>query len=551
MTPGIIFISDAGKSSFSASSPLKLSIDGRDADIQVIVNLVANNGRIVSPIDGDDAMSWAAAPKMNGIVLFSYLARHGIDVGIIDAFYAQREQFSRLLGQTPLAVVISTTFINDKDTLRRLAADIRQEAPDIPIIAGGPFVYTSYLLLQRSIAGGYDVDPARHQFLFLDASDEPAVDLYIVSSCGEAALLGALQRLRQNRRMGDLPNTARFSGTRYEFSARVDDAANTDNAAIEWKALPGGVFRSGVMSLQASTGCVFNCAFCNFSKDHRLNRIKSIDGIVEEMIAVSRRGIKYVWFVDDNFRLGKKNIHDVCRRFIDEDLKVKWMTFIRADVIDGIDIGLLKAAGCTEVQMGLESGDRQILKNMNKRADPVLYDRVIRNLLSAGINCSCYFIFGFPGETAASARRTREWIMALDRTPLDGSLAWSLFPFYLVPMSPIYEPEMRKVYELTGYMQHWHHRTMDSNGAMNELIQTFLSMAHTGPIYRGDNLEYLSSLDPATRNRFHATRHALSKKAFQGRLEKQDIVAAFRRSMPEVFGRGDTGLPLPFKKASA
>ena len=73
--------------------------------------------------------------------------------------------------------------------------------------------------------------------------------------------------------------------------------------------------------MQASTGCPFHCSFCNFTKDRRLTWIKSVDRMVAEMKAVKKRGARYVWFVDDNFRLGKENLEAVCRRFIDERLE--------------------------------------------------------------------------------------------------------------------------------------------------------------------------------------------------------------------------------------
>ncbi|MFH1984289.1 MAG: radical SAM protein [Pseudomonadota bacterium] len=532
----VIIIADAGASSFSATNPLKLTLDGCTADIQTVMNYVENDGRITPPVAGDGILSWAAAPKLNGISLTNVLSRHHIRAEIIDSYLTERDRFNEMLLKSPAAVVISTTFITDKETLRIMAADIRSAAPDITIIAGGAFVYTSYLLMRRSSGKDYDTDSGKKQFLFLETADEPDIDLYVVSLRGERILLQALENLMQNRPYKSLPNTAHRSGAGYDFSPRVDDISRVEDVPIDWDQMPDTVFRSGVVSLQASTGCTSHCAFCNFSKDPRMNRIKPLDEMVAEMKAVARRGVKYVWFTDDNFRLGRKDLAAVCRRIAEEGLGLKWMTFIRAGAIEDVDVQLLVEAGCTEVQMGLESGDPQVLKNMNKMADPALYDRVLRKLLSAGINCSCYFLFGFPGETAETARRTRAFLKALDALPYDGSLSWSLFPFFLIPMSPVYEPEMRKIYGLTGYMEHWRHRTMDSKTASRELIATFLALENSGPIYRGDNLDILERLGTAVRKRFHAARHALSKQAYRGSLDPVDVIRAFRAVLPsDVF----------------
>ena len=132
------------------------------------------------------------------------------------------------------------------------------------------------------------------------------------------------------------------------------------------------------------------------------------------------------------------------------------------------DVELLKRAGCLEVQLGIESADPRILRNMNKGADPAIYHDALTKLRSAGINCSCYFIFGFPGETEESAGQTRAFIKTHDRMDIKGGLAVSLFPFILSPLSPIYAPEARKPYALSGYMKRWAHQTMDYQGALRE-----------------------------------------------------------------------------------
>ena len=279
--------------------------------------------------------------------------------------------------------------------------------------------------------------------------------------------------------------------------------------------------------MQASNGCPYACAFCNFSKDRRVTYLKSLDQLITELEAVSSRGVRYVWFVDDNFRLGKGHLSSVCQRFIDEELQIHWMSFIRASTLKNVDPELLQRAGCIEAQLGLESADSQILLNMNKEANPTLYAEVVRKLLAVGINCSCYFIFGFPGETEDTAIRTREFIKSIEHPKLEGSLSWSMFPFILSPMSPIYESEMRKKYGLTGYMQNWKHRTMDSEKAGTLIFQTFLDLENSGPIYRGDNLDMILKLTPHLRNKFVATRQKLSKSAVQNRFEKDDVIDSF------------------------
>ena len=532
MSLDAVIISDSGSDSMSSTNPLRLTLDGRIADIQVVQNYLNHGGRVQPPVEGDDQMSWDSAPKLNGIYLFNYLTKHNYQAALINTFNNEKDRFKQLLNRHPRVVIISTTFIPGKQNLIKLVADIRELAPDVFVIAGGPLVYTSYLMLKRSREPDYDTRSAIDEFLFLGTDREPAADLYIISLRGEQLLCKILDRLQENRGIDDLPNCARLIGKEYHFTERMDDINNAEDFPVDWQALPNDFFRAGAVPMQASSGCPFNCSFCNFTKDRRLTWVKSTERIVAEMKAVQERGARYVWFVDDNFRLGKGDLEAVCRRFIDERLGIKWMTFVRASTLDHVDTDLLRQAGCIEVQLGIESADPHILKNMNKMASPELYGRVLRKLLGSGINCSCYFIFGFPGETEESAQHTQDFIQSFDAQDYEGSLSWSMFPFTLIPLSPIYEPGARKKYGITGYLHKWQHATMNSGQASDQLLRAFLAIEKSGPIYRGDNQEILRCLGPSVRQKFEATRHKLSKMALAGNLEKETILQSFRQVLP-------------------
>ncbi len=527
-----IIIADSGVNTLSGTNPLKLHVDGRVGDIQTIRNFLHNNGRIVPPIEGDDRNSWSSAPKLNGIHLASYLAGKGYSVELIHNYAAEKQRFASLMGSNPKSIIISTSFIFFKHTLRTLVEDIRKTAPDVPIIAGGTFVNYSRLLLNRSNEADYETDLPADDFLFLRTDNEPAVDLYIVSPRGEETLNRALERISTGLPLEGLENTARLSGNSYVFGPEIDDISGVGPHQINWDALPDSFFSSGVIPVQASNGCPYNCAFCNFTKDRRIDFVKPLDLLVRELKSVQKRGIRYVWFVDDNFRLGRGDLDTVSRRFIDEDIQVKWMCFIRAGTLLNADLELLRQAGCIEVQIGLESGDPAMLGNMNKKADPAMYEEVIGNVLRHGINVSCYFITGFPGETEETAATTRNFLRRIEHPEAQGILTWSIYPFLLSPLSPVYEPAMREKFGLSGYLKDWRHATMDYSGAKKLALKAFLELEHSGQIYRGDNLDMISELPPEKRKEFHVTRHLLAKKSLQKKPVDDELLLSMGRLFP-------------------
>lgn len=505
-----ILIADDSNESLSASNPLRLQLSGHTATLQVVLNSLKNGGESNASIAGDQGPSWDLSPKLNGIYLQSFLAKAGFETLLINDYHQERDQFLSFVALQPLAVVISTTFIVSRKALVSLVKDIKKNCPSAAIIVGGPFVAFSWRIFQRQREANFALQDLRRDFLFFDG-DEDCVDLYIISDVGEKLLEQVLEKLRLGLPFTDLPNTAYPVAGNYRFNERVDDVKDWQEAPIDWAVLPGSVFASGVVPMRASVGCPYQCGFCSFTKNRQMIRLKPLDELVTELKAVQMRGARYVWFADDNFRLGSRDLARVCEHFIAEGLTLKWMTFLRAEVLQDVEPELLRRAGCIEIQMGIESADPGVLAAMNKQSDPDLNEAVITRLLRAGINCSCYFLIGYPGETEVSVAKTIAFLRRLEAVDGPGLLSWSLYPYVLVPGSPISEAEQRVAYALEGYLHTWRHRTMDSQEARRNLVKMFMSLDKSGPIYRGDNLDLLQAMPPGKAKAFIAIRHRLEK----------------------------------------
>ncbi len=528
MTLDAIIISNFGTESLSASNPQRLTLNGKIADIQTVINYLLHNGKIEDPIIGSDRENWSSAPTLNGIMLAGFLNKHGYSTELINDFYHDQEQFIRAMRRNPKLIAVSTSFIYSKDHLINVVKDIRRQAPDAFIVAGGPFIYQSYLIHKRSCESIYRSKEIKQSYLFFE-NDQPAIDIYVVSQHGESILCELLFALRNNQSLKTIPNTALYENGFVRFTNRVDEPSPIEDYSVNWNEVDKSFFSSKVVPIQASVGCPYRCAFCNFTRDRCLVLSKPFDQVLLEFRNVAQHGIQYVWFVDDNFMLGTNNLNAFLRKLAEENPGIKWMSFIRADALKNIDFKLLRRAGCIEVQLGLESADPSILQNMNKKANPEIYRMVIKNLLKVGINCSCYFIFGFPGETAETAQRTRNFIRSIEYPEYEGVMRWSLFPFLLVPLSPIFEKEQRRLYALNGSLSNWSHSTMNTEQAMQEIVKTILECGGSSAIYRSDNLYLLDTMTNEQKKSFYAARHLLSKKALLKNLHSSEILQTFRK----------------------
>ena len=62
------------------------------------------------------------------------------------------------------------------------------------------------------------------------------------------------------------------------------------------------------------------------------------------------------------------------------------------------------------LKLGIESGDQEVLDQLNKGIDLPTASAVLKTLKRAGIATYCYFLFGTPPETQESATKTLDFV---------------------------------------------------------------------------------------------------------------------------------------------
>ena len=100
------------------------------------------------------------------------------------------------------------------------------------------------------------------------------------------------------------------------------------------------------------------------------------------------------------------------RAIVQERLTVPWYGFARfsRQLADKVFCHQLRQSGCIMLKLGLESGDQNVLNQMNKGIDLQLASTILHNLQDAGIATYIYLLFGTPEEDLESACRTQEFV---------------------------------------------------------------------------------------------------------------------------------------------
>ena len=129
------------------------------------------------------------------------------------------------------------------------------------------------------------------------------------------------------------------------------------------------VVEGRALSVMCSRGCAFDCSFCSSLWKRRV-RYRTVNSVIAQFKRdIQRTGIRHFHFYDDNLLLRPKFLQELCQRMVDEQLGIKWCAESRVGSINKNRelLPLLVESGCVGLEMGVESLDDVVLKQINKR----------------------------------------------------------------------------------------------------------------------------------------------------------------------------------------
>lgn len=173
-------------------------------------------------------------------------------------------------------------------------------------------------------------------------------------------------------------------------------------------------------------GCSYKCTFCNWPQvmTGRRYRRRTPKNIVDELEMIQTEySFKSFLFNDDTFTVDKRYVIAVCNEMIKRGIKLPWGCYARADTNDREMLEKLKEAGCWLLKVGVESGDQKILNNINKQYKIEKVVEGVNLMRSVGLDVHCTFVFGLPGETVETIKKTNEFSKSLNPATVQFSTA--------------------------------------------------------------------------------------------------------------------------------
>ncbi|WKY47602.1 radical SAM protein [Eubacteriaceae bacterium ES3] len=264
-------------------------------------------------------------------------------------FHGKSEQvLDEIEKNQPAAVGFSCDFDN-QDLINRLVTSIKKEW-SIPVIVGGP----------QTIGLGEG---------FLRASQ---VDFLLMGE-GELSFPKLLKViLKQEGRLEEIPGLAYLQEDEFCETGEPEVIVNLDQ-------LPFPAYHTSLHPrhrygnlIFTGRGCPYHCAYCAPGVGKRLVRLRSIDNVIEEINSNLKHNqdLKYLVIMDDTFTLKRDRIEKFCMEMkkIRKNRDVVWYCECHLGKMKEWSecLPLMIESGLIRLQIGIESGDQQVIDAYNK-----------------------------------------------------------------------------------------------------------------------------------------------------------------------------------------
>ena len=238
-----------------------------------------------------------------------------------------------------------------------------------------------------------------------------------------------------------------------------------------WHAEYNEAVRSPYAAIQTSLGCKFGCGFCminminrndeeeiGVASNYSMMRHWSPEFIIKEFDKLVSMGVTTIKITDELFLLNKKYYKPLCETLSKRPYanQLTMWAYSRIDTVRDPDIlKLLRSAGIKWLALGIESADRTVRLEVSKgKFEDVDISEVVRQVEDAGIHVMANYIFGLPGDTHESMRKTLDFSKELN------TIGWNAYGAMALPGSDLYRnavikgddlPDSYEGYSFFGY----------------------------------------------------------------------------------------------------
>lgn len=349
-----------------------------------------------------------------------------------------RELSEALRLHQPDFIGVTCMFSQTHQIFVRVCQKIKMECPEVPLAVGG--VHVSNSLASSSTKDSMTVNLSEVDFLFQYECDL-ALRYFVEIVNGDREEKYLSQVIVHNKgkyieiKQAAQPDSNILNLIPAHDLMKPAELSQWGKVGAYFYLKPADARFATVLS---NRGCRAQCTFCSVRNFNGVGvRRRSVDSVVEELKVLRyEHGIDHVMWLDDDFLYNRQTSIDLFNAIIRENLGITWDCtngVIAASCTEEI-VSAAADSGCIGLSIGMESGNRQILRQIRKPG-------TVENFLSAAevirrypsIYSRVFLIIGFPHETFSQINDT---ISVAREMNLDWYQIQVLQP---LPNTPIFE----------------------------------------------------------------------------------------------------------------
>ena len=326
------------------------------------------------------------------LAMFAAGRGHAVDLlpGALTNKLGDRALLEAICARRP-SLLGFTCYMWNVDRVLWLAAQLKQQLPQVQIVLGGPEI------------------TADNDWVLA----EPSIDFAVFGE-GERTFAELLDWRRDGAERAAL---ARILGLGFRDGERfVCNLPRPPMADLTALVSPytGGVLDAGdeeQLLLETVRGCVFKCKFCYYPKAYDSQYYMAPEQVLRQLQHAVDRGARDVYLLDPTL-----NPRPEFTAFLEllkqgnPDRRLSFFGELRGEGITERHAELMREAGFAEVEIGLQSTDPHAQELMDRRNNLRAFERGVRALRAQGIRVKVDLIVGLPGDTEASVRRSMHWV---------------------------------------------------------------------------------------------------------------------------------------------